>query len=129
MPISYAFVKQLHVAVVVLTIVLFVVRATWRLQSSERLQQRWVKIVPHLIDTVLLLSGAWLAWQLGATGVRGWLGAKLIALVFYIAFGVIALRTARTRGLQIAAMLGAILTFAYIVSVALTKSPPGLFAQ
>jgi cytochrome b561 len=76
---SYAFVKQVHVAVVMLTIILFVVRATWRLHSPERLQQRWVKIVPHLVDTVLLLSGFWLAWQLGAAGVRGWLGAKLVA--------------------------------------------------
>ena len=129
MTVSYAFVKQVHVAMVMLTIVLFVVRAAWRLHSPRQLQQRWVKIVPHLVDTVLLLSGVWLAWQVGAAGVRGWLGAKLVALVFYIAFGVIALRTARTRGLQIAAMLGAILMFAYIVSVALTKSPLGLFAQ
>ena len=129
MTIPYAFVKQVHVAVVMLTIILFVVRATWRLHSPERLQQRWVKIVPHLVDTVLLLSGFWLAWQLGAAGVRGWLGVKLVALVCYIAFGVIALRTARTRGLQVAAMLGAILVFAYIVSIALAKSPLGLFAQ
>ena len=74
------------------------------------------------------LSGAWLAWQLGAGGVRGWLPAKLVALLVYIVLGAAALRYGRTRGVRIAAMVGAVLTFAYIVSVALTKSPLGAIA-
>ena len=128
MTIPYALVKQLHVSAIALSIVLFTLRATWRLRSPEHLQQRWVKTLPHVVDTVLLLSGISLAWQLGSSGVRGWLSAKLVALVFYIAFGIIALRIARTRGVQVAASGAAVLTFAYIASVALTKSPLGFFA-
>jgi uncharacterized membrane protein SirB2 len=70
----------------------------------------------------------WLAWQLGAPGTRGWLTAKVAALLVYIALGAIALKRGRTRGVRIAAFIGAIVTFAYIVSVALAKSPLGLLA-
>ena len=119
---TYASVKQLHVAAATLTIVLFAVRIAWMIGSPERLQRRWVKVVPHVIDTALLLSGVWLAWQLGAAGILGWLPTKLVALMLYIVLGVIALRRGRTRRVRIAAAAGATVVFAYIVYVALTKS-------
>ena len=128
MPIPYLGVRDLHVTAVALSITLFVVRAAWRQRSPGRLQQRWVRIVPHVIDTVLLLSGAWLAWQLGAEGVRGWLPAKLVGLVLYVVLGSIALKRGRTRGVRLAAAAAAIVTFAYMASVALTKSPLGVLA-
>jgi uncharacterized membrane protein SirB2 len=123
--ISYASIKQLHIAAASLTVALFVLRAAWMVGSPQRLQRRWVRIVPHAIDTVLLLTGAWLAWQLGAAGVRGWLPAKLAALVLYIVLGMIALRSGRTRRVRIIATAGAVIVFSYIVAVALTKSPLG----
>ena len=128
MDISYLGVRHFHVAFVTLSIALFVVRAAWMLAAPQRLQQRWVRIVPHVVDTLLLLSGVWLAWQLGAAGVAAWLPAKLVALVAYILLGAIALRYGRTRGLRVAAAIGAIATFAYMASVAVTKSPLGLLA-
>jgi uncharacterized membrane protein SirB2 len=119
---SYTSVKQLHVAAATLTIALFAVRIAWMIGSPEQLQRRWVKVIPHVIDTALLLSGAWLAWQLGTAAIRGWLPTKLVALILYIALGMIALRRGRTRRLRIAAAAGAAVLFAYIVYVALTKS-------
>jgi uncharacterized membrane protein SirB2 len=110
---------------VVTSITLFVVRAAWVARAPQNLHRRWVKVVPHVIDTVLLASGVWLAWQLGAAGVRGWLPAKLVALVAYIVLGAVALRRGRTRGVRMAAAVGAVATFCYIASVALTKSPLG----
>lgn len=127
--IPYLGIRHLHVASVTLSIALFAVRAGWMLRAPERLQQRWVKTVPHVVDTVLLLSGVWLAWQLGTAGVRGWLPAKLVALVVYIVLGAVALRYGRTRGVRIAAAVGAILAFGYIIAVALTKSPLGPLAR
>src|SRR5690242_16216667 len=126
---DYGSVKTLHVSAVSLTIALFALRVGWMAASPQQLQRRWVKVVPHVIDTVLLLSGVWLAWQIGAAGVRGWLPAKLAGLAAYIVLGAIALRRGRTRRLRIAAALAALLTFAYIVSVAMTKSPLGFFAR
>lgn len=125
----YLAVKHLHIASVALSITLFMVRAGWMLYSPERLQRRWVKVIPHVNDTMLLLSGAWLAWQIGAPGLGGWLPAKLVALLLYIALGAVALRYGRTRGVRTAAMISALVTFAYIVSVALVKSPLGALAS
>lgn len=123
MAISYLSIKHLHVTAVTLSIALFLLRAGWMLHSPQRLHLRWVRTVPHVVDTVLLLSGAWLAWQLGKAGVAGWLPAKLAALVAYIVLGAVALRYGRTRGLRIGALAGALLAFAYMVAVAVTKSP------
>jgi uncharacterized membrane protein SirB2 len=125
----YAGVKTLHMATVALSLAGFVLRAGWMLYAPHLLTLRTVRIVPHVVDTVLLLSGATLAWQIGWAGVSGWLPAKLVGLVVYIALGAIALRRGRSRGTRIGAAVGALVTFAYIVSVAITKSPLGLLAR
>ena len=129
MALDYAAIKLVHVGAAALSIAGFALRGAWMLRSPQRLRQRWVRIVPHVIDTVLLASALWLAWQLGAEGTRGWLWAKLIALLVYIGLGTIALKRARTHGVRVAAFVGALLTFAYIVTVALAKSPLGPLAR
>ena len=97
--------------------------------SPQRLAQRWARIVPHVVDTVLLASALWLAWQIGFGANASWLGAKIVALIIYIVVGTIALKRGRTRNMRIAALAGAIVTFGYIVSVAVTKSPLGLLSR
>lgn len=126
---DYGAIKSVHAGTAALSIALFVTRGAWMLWSPHRLRQRWVRIVPHVIDTTLLVSALWLAWHLAADGTRGWLAAKVAALFVYIALGTIALKRGRTRGIRIAALIGAIATFAYIVAVALTKSPLGFLAR
>jgi uncharacterized membrane protein SirB2 len=123
---DYYAVKHVHLAAITASITLFVLRAGWMAWSPQRLARRWVKVLPHIVDTVLLLSGVWLALQLGS-GVRGWLPAKIVGLVVYIALGMVALRRGPTRGVRIAAAIAAIAVFAWIVSVAITKSPLGFF--
>jgi len=129
MTIDYAAVKLVHVGAAALSIALFALRGAWMLRAPQRLQRGWVRIAPHLIDTVLLASALWLAWQLGTDGTRGWLWAKVIALCAYIALGTIALKRGRTRGVRIVAFAAALATFGYIVSVAVTKSPLGALAR
>src|SRR5689334_4960865 len=124
---NYATVKELHLAMVATSFALFALRAAWMMASSPRLSQRWVRVVPHVVDTVLLLSGAALAWQLGS-GVRGWLPAKLAALVLYIVLGSVALRRGRSKPVRVACAIAAVVTFGYIVAVAVTKSPLGYLA-
>ena len=94
------------------------------LGESERLQQRWVKIAPHLVDTVLLTSAIALAWQLGYSPLtQPWLAAKIVALLAYVAIGSIALKRGKTRRMRLIAWLTAQLIFVYIVSVAVTHDP------
>jgi uncharacterized membrane protein SirB2 len=120
---DYTIVKHVHVGAVALSISLFVLRGAWMLGAPQRLRQRWVRIVPHLIDTVLLASAVWLAWHLGSDGTRGWLWAKVAGLIVYIVLGTIALKRGKTRRIRLVAFVAALATFAYIVAVAIVKSP------
>ncbi len=129
MTLDYAAIRLVHTSAAALSISLFALRGAWMLYSPQRLQRRWVRIAPHAIDTVLLVSALWLAWQMGADGTRGWLWAKVVALPAYVVLGTIALRRGRTRGARIVAFVAALATFGYIVSVAVTKSPLGALAR
>jgi uncharacterized membrane protein SirB2 len=85
--------------------------------------------VPHVIDTILLVAGLWLASQLAPGGPHAWLVMKVVALLAYIALGMFALRPSRPKPTRIAALVVAVATFGYIVSVTLTKSPLGFLAR
>jgi uncharacterized membrane protein SirB2 len=121
----YASLKTLHMASVTASLALFVLRGAWLWRSPARLRLRWVRIVPHVVDTILLATGITLAALLGASGPHAWLGAKIAGLVVYIVLGSIALKYGRTSGVRLAAFIAALATFAWIVSVAITKSPAG----
>ena len=121
---NYLLLKHIHVTAVVLSFGLFLLRGLWMLAGSERLRRRWVRIVPHLIDTVLLASaiGMLLVLQLNPL-TQGWLSAKIAALLTYIGLGTVALKRGRTRVIRVTAWLAALATFGYIATVAWYKHP------
>ena len=125
---EYSTVKSLHIVLAATTGSLFVIRAYWSVRQPRLLALRWARVVPHIVDTLLLASGVWLALQIGSTGLWGWLPAKLIALVLYIVLGMVALRLGRTRLIRIMAAFAALLVLGYIVCVAATKSAFGPLA-
>jgi uncharacterized membrane protein SirB2 len=99
------------------------------LAGSPLLERKFVRIAPHVVDTLLLASAIWLTLILRQYPfVNGWLTAKVIGLVAYIALGAIALRRGRTKGVRVAAFVAASMTALYIVSVALTHDPRGFFS-
>ena len=75
-----------------LTLISFVVRGMWSIAGSPLRNQKWVKIAPHVIDTLLLTLGVVMAINIGASLFDGWLGAKLLGLLAYIGFGVVTMR-------------------------------------
>jgi uncharacterized membrane protein SirB2 len=98
------------------------------IQDSALLKKKWVKILPPVIDTVLLASAIAQTIKISQYPfVQGWLTAKVLALVIYIALGMVALTYGRTKNIRITAWLGALFCFAYIVSVALTRNPLVIF--
>ncbi len=116
--------KDIHIASVVLTFVLFFVRGIWMMVDSELLQRKWTRLVPPLIDTTLLISAIVLAITIRQYPfVHGWLTAKVMALLFYIALGMLALTYGSSKQVRVVSWLGAQLCFLYIVGVALTKNP------
>ena len=115
-------IKYVHVACVILSGTGYFVRGLWMMRESPRLQKPWVKVVPHSIDSALLASAILLAMQLRLNPlVHGWLAAKVVALVAYIAVGTIGLKYGKTKNIRVTAWVGALIIFAYIVLVALTR--------
>jgi len=119
----YPIIKNIHISCVVLTFLSFALRGIWMLQSNPTLQHRWVKILPHFIDTTLLLSGISLIIMLQQyPGTQVWLTAKLVALLIYIIIGSVALKYGKTKTIRATAFLLALATFFYLISVALTHN-------
>jgi len=116
----YTAVKGLHVAAVALSWTLFFLRGVWMIADSPRLEARWVRVVPHVNDTILLLAGIYLATLVG---LQPWIVAKLVALVAYILIGMVAITRGRTKPTRIAAWVAAQCVFLYIVAVAVRKNP------
>lgn len=85
--------KIIHVTFAILTIVSFTLRGIWMLQGSPVLNNKLVKVAPHIIDTVLFFSGVVLVIQFYSDIFsHGWLILKLAAVLIYILFGSIALK-------------------------------------
>jgi len=117
-------VKLVHLACALLTFIFFSIRGYWMLSGSPLLKMRVVRISPHIIDTCLLASGLFMAVSLySAFYTQSWLMVKLLGVVLYIITGSIALKYGRTRTVRIGALLASWGIFAYIVMVALTRSP------
>ena len=125
---SYAALKMIHVTSVVISYLLFSLRSMWMMRGSAALQQRWVKITPHVVDTVLLVSAITLAIRIQQDPIHDpWLSAKIVGLLVYIGLGMMALKFGKTRKTRISAWIAAQAVFLYIVLVALTKNPALLF--
>ena len=121
---DYAVLKMIHVSSVILSFSLFFLRGIWLIQGSQNLHQRWVKILPHINDTVLLVSAILLAVVIQQNPLdHAWLTAKISGLLVYIGLGMVAMRFGKTRKIRITSWIAALCVFAYIVLVALTKSP------
>jgi uncharacterized membrane protein SirB2 len=116
--------KHIHLTCVLLSYALFFLRGIWVMNHSPIMQQHWVKIAPHSIDTALLVSAILLAWQLGYSPLNSpWLAAKIFALLLYIGLGMMAFRFAQTNSIRLVAWLSAQLVFMYIVATAITHDP------
>lgn len=121
---DYLTLKYVHIASVALSYFLFLFRGVWMLQGSDILQQRWVKILPHVNDTILLSSAIALAILTHRNPAdEAWLAAKITGLLIYIALGMMAFRFSKTRQARLTTWALAQIVFLYIVLVALTKDP------
>jgi uncharacterized membrane protein SirB2 len=120
--------KTVHVTAALISISGFVLRCWWMLQESPRLNMRWVKIAPHTVDTILLVSAIMLALRIHQYPLTStWLTAKVLALLVYIGLGMVALRFGKTQNTRAVAAVLAVLVFTYMVAVAVTRSAlPGL---
>ncbi|RDB44293.1 regulator SirB [Halomonas sp. DQ26W] len=120
----YFLIKHLHMTTAGLSLAFFILRAWWSVREAPILQRRWVKIVPHVNDTLLLTFGILLMVMLSMWPQRHpWLAAKILALLVYIVLGSVAIKRGRTSLVRGMAALAAVITFLYMLGTAMFKDP------
>lgn len=120
---SYADIRLLHISCASISICLFLLRGVLQFSGIDWRRWRWLRVAPHVNDTVLL--GAAIALSLYSHQypvAQGWLTAKVLALLLYIGLGSMAFRRGRPRAQQMAAFVAALVTVGYIVAVAIHRS-------
>lgn len=116
-------IKLIHMSAAFISISLFLLRGFWVFQNSSMISKKWVKILPHVNDTILLIAATVLAVTTHQYPfVDNWLTAKFIALIMYIVFGSYALKRAKNTKNKMIFFILSVLLFIYIVMVALTRS-------
>lgn len=119
----YALLKIIHLGCILISVSFFSLRVLWAFLGSDLLKAKWVKITPHCVDSVLLLSaiGLALVWT-QMQSLPLWIVAKTIGLVFYIGFGIFTFRIAKNALQRSAYFILALLSLCYITGVAFSKN-------
>ena len=126
-PETYLLLRQLHRLCAVLSIAGFTARWLGVMAGQAWTQRRPAKTLPHVNDTVLLLTALALAVGAGIDPSSApWLLTKIVLLLVYIGLGVVALKPGRPALLRAGAGVAALAVFGHIVATAFTKHPLGL---
>lgn len=120
----YLMVKHIHMTAIAVSFLLLVLRFFWVMSNSGMMSKKWVKVVPHVVDTVLLASAITLCVILSQYPLyQGWLTEKVIGLIAYIILGLFALKLGKNKMIKSVAFVGAVAVFAMIGKIAVTKQP------
>ncbi|PKF51845.1 SirB2 family protein [Enterovibrio nigricans] len=122
----YAALKHTHLLFIALSVSLFILRFIWRSMGSTMMQKKWVKIVPHIIDTGLLATGVALIAVTGFmpfTPAGVWMTEKLTCVLAYIALGFVALHYSQGTMFRVFAFFGALGWVYAAAKLAMTKTP------
>lgn len=124
----YNLIKLVHVSCVLVSITGFVIRGLLMVLESSWLYLKLVRILPHLIDTLLLVSAIILVYLSDWILLHEpWLQLKLILLLVYIFLGMITLKLSVSKSVKVVSWFGAICVFSYMILVAMSKSVvPGM---
>ncbi len=115
-------IKIFHLTFVLLSITSFVARVYLAETRPKMLEQKWLKIGPHIVNSLLLMTGVMLIFQgQWLSGEYGWIVAKIIALLAYVGLGMVAIKS--QGALRWKAFAGALACFIYIAIVAVSKNP------
>ncbi|MEW9799502.1 SirB2 family protein [Alteromonas sp. CYL-A6] len=119
---DYLLLKQIHILLAVTTLVSFVIRGYWMITDSSLLHHKWVKTIPHVIDTLLLSTAVTLMVMAGFyPWIFDWVAAKILLLLLYIVFGTVALKRGKTKTQRIVAFIAALLCIGLIFKSAFSK--------
>jgi uncharacterized membrane protein SirB2 len=126
----YGQIKWVHVAAVLASGTLFMLRGIALHAGAAWVMAAPLRYLSYTIDTVLLTAALMLATILHQYPfVHGWLTVKVLLLVLYVVLGSFALKRGSTRAVRVACWCTALLVFAVIVTVARAHHPLGLLAR
>jgi len=126
----YLLLRHVHIGCAILTIALFVLRGGLMLAESSWQHNVVLHYLPHVVDTVLLTSALMLTTVIHQYPFStGWVTMKVVLLVAYIVLGSIALKRGRTKSIRVAALVAALATIGFLVTVARAHHPLGVFAS
>lgn len=117
----YEMAKHLHVTAVVVSVLLFSVRFALSIMEHQARNNKLLKVIPHIVDTILLGSAIWLVFLSPMTQVDGWIASKVIGVVLYIVSGFYALKWAKSKRSQILGFISAIVWITVTMGVAFSK--------
>lgn len=122
---DYTALKASHIGIAYLSILLFIIRfALFKFKPTLR-SNIILKVLPHIIDTFLLIFAIWLCVMISQYPLTDhWLTAKVIGLIAYIGFGVIAIKQGKVW-----AFIAALASFAYIFGAAKAHSALSFFSH
>lgn len=113
--------KSLHLLLIFFSLASFVGRVLLAEFKPAAMQHKLSKVAPHIINTLLILSGiglilidGWLERDFG------WIISKFILLLAYIAFGVMSIHNTGVKRWVMFA--GALTCFVFIFVIAITKN-------
>jgi len=123
----YAQIKWLHIAMVLCSGSLFVLRGVAMLAGSRLATATPVRYLSYAIDTTLLTAALMLVTMLpGAVFANGWLTVKLCLIVVYILLGSLALKRGSTQTVRTICFVMALLVFGFVIGIARAHHPLGL---
>lgn len=118
---TFLVLKHLHITLALISISGFIVRYLGKRIGAAFISWRLVKILPHLIDTLLLASGIGLAWIYRLSPLAAnWFTLKLVLIVVYILLGALAMRAVQRRSGDLYAIAG-LLSVVLVVYLAVFK--------
>lgn len=125
----YLALRHVHITCAIVSVALFVLRGGLMIAESRWLQGLFLRVLPHVIDTVLLTTALMLTTIVHQYPfVQGWLTVKVVLLVAYILLGSIAIKRGRTRRIRIAAFIAALATVGFLFTVARAHHALGFLA-
>lgn len=88
----YPHIKHTHWLLIIISVILFNLRFWWRHRQPNQAFPLALRVIPHVNDTLLLLTGIMMA-AIAKWSLMSWLGVKLLFVIAYIALGIMCLRS------------------------------------
>jgi uncharacterized membrane protein SirB2 len=112
--------KHLHMLFVAFVAFTFIGRVYLAQYKPALLANKWIKIGPHVLATLLLLTGIGLVFQGNwLAGDYAWIVVKFILMLVFIGLGLLAMKSEGEKRWYFFG--GALFCLVYIIKIAFTK--------